>query len=70
MISVSYGFATLNTAGLLLSLSMPVVYDKYEDKIDHALEKAFERSKKLHRKFCDEVWSKIPHLHPKDKKTQ
>ena len=47
-----------------------MVYDKYEDKIDHALEKAFEQSKKLHRKFCDEVWSKIPHLHPKDKKTQ
>ena len=57
-------------AGLLLSLSVPLVYDKYDDKIDHALQKGYQQSMKLHKKLRDQVWSKIPHLHSTDKKIQ
>lgn len=47
-------------AVLVLLFSVPVIYDKYEDKIDPLAEKAWIEIKKQYAVFDAKVLSKIP----------
>ncbi|KAI3693654.1 hypothetical protein L1987_76602 [Smallanthus sonchifolius] len=60
IISNSYNFLTLVYILLVLLFSVPVVYDKYEDKIDPLAEKAWIEIKKQYAVFDEKVLSKIP----------
>ncbi|XP_041013353.1 reticulon-like protein B11 [Juglans microcarpa x Juglans regia] len=60
-------FLTLIYIGVILSLSVPYVYDKYQDKIDAKLFIMHEISQKQYRKIDDNLLKKIPVLN-KEKK--
>jgi len=47
---------------------LPVLYEKYEDKVDAFGEKAMIEIKKLYAKLDEKVLSKIPRGPLKDKK--
>lgn len=48
--------------------TLPVLYDKYEDPVDSAAEKAFAEIKKQYTVFDAKVLSKIPRGPLKDRK--
>lgn len=55
------------SAGVLLSLSAPLVYDKYQDSINPKLFTMLEILRKAYRKIDDNILKKIPILN-KEKK--
>ncbi|KAL0304350.1 UNVERIFIED_CONTAM: Reticulon-like protein B2 [Sesamum radiatum] len=61
-------FLTLFYIGFVLLLTVPVLYEKYEDKIDAFAEKAEAELKKQYAVFNVKVLSKIPKGPLKDKK--
>ncbi|GKV27007.1 hypothetical protein SLEP1_g36217 [Rubroshorea leprosula] len=61
-------FLTLFYIVFVLLYTVPVIYEKYEDKIDPFSEKAMAEIKKLYAVFDAKVLSKIPRGPLKDKK--
>ncbi|KAM7470463.1 hypothetical protein LguiA_008646 [Lonicera macranthoides] len=62
-------FLTLFYAVVLLSLSVPLVYDKFQDRIDEKLHIAYKAIQIQYKKIDDIVLRKLPMLN-KGKKTQ
>ncbi|KAM0015560.1 hypothetical protein Hdeb2414_s0032g00712121 [Helianthus debilis subsp. tardiflorus] len=60
IISNCYNFLTLVYISLVLLFSVPVIYDKFEDKIDPLAEKAWIEIKKQYAVLDEKVLSKIP----------
>lgn len=60
-------YFSLLTVFVLLH-TVPVLYDKYEDKVDAFAEKAEAEIKKHYAVFNDQVLSKIPRGPPRDKR--
>ncbi|XP_071702067.1 reticulon-like protein B2 [Rutidosis leptorrhynchoides] len=60
IISNSCNFLTLAYILVVLLFSVPVIYEKYEDKIDPLAEKAWIEIKKQYAVFDAKVLSKIP----------
>ncbi|KAJ7566593.1 hypothetical protein O6H91_02G110300 [Diphasiastrum complanatum] len=63
-------FLTLGYIGIVAGLTLPVLYNKYEDEIDKYLHKGVHEAKKQYRKIDELVLSKIPRAPPKGKKVQ
>jgi hypothetical protein len=63
-----FNFLTLVYIGVLLSLSVPVLYEKYQDQVDEKLTVAHKMIQTQYRKLDDNVLRKIP-LN-REKKTQ
>lgn len=63
-------FLTLVYLGVVLVLTVPVLYERHEDKIDRSLLQGFEQTCKLHRKLYDKVLKRVPQLAPKQKKVE
>ncbi|KAF2610476.1 hypothetical protein F2Q70_00009211 [Brassica cretica] len=61
-------FLTLAYIALVLLFTVPLVYDKYEDKVDSYGEKAMAELKKQYAVLDEKVLSKIPRGPSKDKK--
>ncbi|ESQ38386.1 hypothetical protein EUTSA_v10028886mg [Eutrema salsugineum] len=61
-------FLTLAYIALVLLFTLPLLYDKYEDKVDSYGEKAMAELKKQYAVFDAKVLSKIPRGPLKDKK--
>uniref|UniRef100_M0ZGC0 24 kDa seed maturation protein n=1 Tax=Solanum tuberosum TaxID=4113 RepID=M0ZGC0_SOLTU len=55
-------------AAFVLLHTIPVLYEKYEDKVDPLAEKAMHEIKKQYAVFDAKVLSKIPRGPLKDKK--
>ncbi|KAM0059960.1 hypothetical protein Hdeb2414_s0005g00187081 [Helianthus debilis subsp. tardiflorus] len=60
IISNCYNFLTLVYISIVLLFSVPVAYDKYEDKIDPLAEKAWIEIKKQYAVLDEKVLCKIP----------
>lgn len=56
--------------GILLSLSVPVLYDKYQEHIDHKLIMTHKVIQTQYKKIDDSILRKIPVPLNKEKKTQ
>ncbi|KZV22997.1 hypothetical protein F511_20398 [Dorcoceras hygrometricum] len=72
---ISYGgslfnFLTLVYIGVLLSLSLPILYSKYQIPINEKLTVAYEIARTQYRKIDDIILSKIPLPSNKEKKIQ
>ncbi|OMP06103.1 Reticulon [Corchorus olitorius] len=68
-LSVIAGLWVLSIVGMFVLLhTVPVLYEKYEDKVDPIAEKAFHEFKKQWAVFDAKVLSKIPRGPLKDKK--
>ncbi|KAM1030999.1 hypothetical protein FF1_034795 [Malus domestica] len=65
-----FNFLTLVYIGVLLSLSVPVLYDKYQDHIDDKLHVANRVIQAQYRKIDDSILKKIPLRSNKEKKLQ
>ncbi|CAM8994100.1 unnamed protein product [Rhodiola kirilowii] len=65
-----FNFLTLVYIGVLLSLSVPLVYDKYQDHIDDKLSIAHGVILTQYRKIDEKVLQKIQIPAGKGKKTQ
>ncbi|KAK6143558.1 hypothetical protein DH2020_023906 [Rehmannia glutinosa] len=65
-----FNFLTLLYIGVLLSLSLPVLYDKYQNPIDEKLNVAYNIAQVQYRKIDDKILRKIPLLSNKEKKTK
>ncbi|KAF9600251.1 hypothetical protein IFM89_005075 [Coptis chinensis] len=65
-----FNFFTLVYIGVLLSLSVPVMYDKYQDQVDEKLRVSEKFIITYYRKLDENVISKIPLPQSKEKKTQ
>ncbi|KAL2489216.1 Reticulon-like protein B11 [Forsythia ovata] len=65
-----FNFLTLLYIGILLSLSLPVLYDKYQNQIDDQLTVAHNIIQTQYRKIDDRVLRKISMSSDKDKKIQ
>ncbi|KAG8364232.1 hypothetical protein BUALT_Bualt19G0106800 [Buddleja alternifolia] len=65
-----FNFLTLVYIGVLLSLSVPVLYEKYQNPIDDKLSVAYNIVRIQYRKIDDKILSRIPFSSNKDKKTQ
>ncbi|XP_016467445.1 reticulon-like protein B5 [Nicotiana tabacum] len=63
-------FLTLFYILFVLLHTVPVLYEKYEDKVDPLAEKAMHEIKKQYAVFDDKVLSKIPRGPLKDKKRE
>ncbi|KAK4563230.1 hypothetical protein RGQ29_005657 [Quercus rubra] len=63
-------FLTLVYIGVILSLSVPVVYDKFQDHIDEKLCVIHRILQAQYRKIDDNILKKIPFPSNKQKKTQ
>lgn len=63
-----YHFVT--SAGVLLSLSVPVLYEKFQDHIDEKLCKIQRVIQMQYRKIDESLLKKIPLPQNKQKKTQ
>ena len=63
-----YSFLTLAYIALVLLFTVPLFYDKYEDKVDSYGEKAMAELKKQYAVLDAKVFSKIPRGPLKDKK--
>ncbi|CAN4108336.1 unnamed protein product [Withania somnifera] len=63
-------FLTLFYISFLLLHTIPVLYEKYEDKVDPLAEKAMHEIKKQYAVFDAKVLSKIPRGPLKDKKRE
>ncbi|XP_043697623.1 reticulon-like protein B11 isoform X2 [Telopea speciosissima] len=64
-----FSFLTLVYIGALISLTVPALYDKYQDHVDDKLYKALEVLSTHYRKI-DNILSKIPRPVNKEKKIQ
>ncbi|CAI9775764.1 unnamed protein product [Fraxinus pennsylvanica] len=62
------GFLTLVYIITVLLCTVPVLYEKYEDKVDSLAEKAMAELKKMYAVLDDKVLSKIPRGPSKDQK--
>ncbi|KAL9244942.1 hypothetical protein vseg_018656 [Gypsophila vaccaria] len=66
-----FSFVTFVYIGILLALSVPVLYEKYQNQIDDKLHVAFRVAESGYRKLDQVVLSKIPvSLYKKKKKSQ
>ncbi|PIN17601.1 Reticulon [Handroanthus impetiginosus] len=65
-----FNFLTFVYIGVILSLSLPVLYDKYQNPIDDKLSVAYNIARVQYRKFDDKILRKIPWPSNKEKKTQ
>ncbi|KAI3448135.1 hypothetical protein Pfo_004800 [Paulownia fortunei] len=65
-----FNFLTLVYIGVLLSISLPVLYDKYQNPIDDKLSVAYNIAQVQYRKIDDKILRKIPLPSNKEKKTQ
>lgn len=65
-----FNFLTLVYIGILLSLSVPVLYDKYQEHIDHKLIMTHKVIQTQYKKIDDSILRKIPVPLNKEKKTQ
>ncbi|KAH6834333.1 Reticulon family protein [Perilla frutescens var. hirtella] len=65
-----FNFLTLIYIGVLLSLSLPVLYDKYQNPIDDKLSVACNIARIQYQKIDSMVLQKIPLPSNKEKKTQ
>ncbi|KAK2985844.1 hypothetical protein RJ640_018710 [Escallonia rubra] len=65
-----FNFLTLVYTGVILSLSLPMLYDKYQDQIDDKLIVAHKIFQAQYKNFDDNVLRKIPLPVKKEKKTQ
>lgn len=65
-----FNFLTLVYIGVLLSLSVPLLYEKRQDQIDDKLIIAHKVIQAQYRKLDEKVLSKIPFPKNKEKKTQ
>ncbi|KAK0580455.1 hypothetical protein LWI29_002120 [Acer saccharum] len=65
-----FNFLTLVYIGILLSLSVPVVYDKYQDHIDEKLCIITRVVRTQYHKIDEKFLKKIPMSQIKEKKTQ
>ncbi|KAJ8479707.1 hypothetical protein OPV22_023434 [Ensete ventricosum] len=68
MVGSSVNFLTLVYVLFVTLHTVPVLYEKYEDKVDAAAEKAMAEIKKQYAVLDDKVLSKIPRGPLKDKK--
>lgn len=57
-------------AGLVILLSIPALYEKYEDQVDRYADIAYNEFRKLFSQFNAHVISKIPKNFSKGKKMQ
>ncbi|XP_044509604.1 reticulon-like protein B11 [Mangifera indica] len=65
-----FNFLTLIYIGVLLSLSVPVLYDKYQDHIDEKLCQTHRVFQTQYRKIEDNLRKRIPLPQQKEKKIQ
>ncbi|KAK1291675.1 Reticulon-like protein B11 [Acorus calamus] len=65
-----FSFLTLVYIGVVVSFTIPVMYDKYQDLVDEKLNVAHKVIQKQYRKIDDCILSKISGPVNKDKKTQ
>ncbi|XP_027120077.1 reticulon-like protein B11 [Coffea arabica] len=65
-----FNFLSLLYIGVLLSLSLPFLYDKYQDQIDTKLVVAYDSVQVQYRKLDHKLLRKIPGMLNKEKKTQ
>ncbi|CAA2997256.1 reticulon B11 [Olea europaea subsp. europaea] len=65
-----FNFLTLAYTGVLLSLSLPVLYAKYQKQIDEKLIIAHKIIQTQYRKIDEQILRKIPMPSKNDKKTQ
>lgn len=65
-----FNFLTLLYIGTLLILTLPLVYDKYQNQIDDKLSVAHNIIQTQYRKIDDRVLRKLSTPSDKDKKTQ
>ncbi|CDP19164.1 unnamed protein product [Coffea canephora] len=65
-----FNFLSLLYIGVLLSLSLPFLYDKYQDQIDIKLVVAYDSVQVQYRKLDHKLLRKIPGMLNKEKKTQ
>ncbi|KAL6546119.1 hypothetical protein OROGR_009993 [Orobanche gracilis] len=65
-----FDFLTLVYIGVLLCLSLPVLYDKYQNLIDDKLNVAYGIAQIQYRVIEEKLLSKIPLLSNKEKKIQ
>ncbi len=56
--------------GIILAQTLPFIYDKYEDVIDHHANKISEQAQVHYKKLDENVFSKIPRAPVKEKKIQ
>lgn len=61
-------FLTLVYLGVLLLLSVPVLYERHEEKIDHTLKRGLEQTHQLQGKLHEQVVAKIPQLASREQK--
>jgi hypothetical protein len=60
----------ITSTGVLLSLSVPLVYDKYQHHIDEKICLAHKIIQEQYKKIHDAILKKIPLPSNKEKKTQ
>ncbi|KAH7834039.1 hypothetical protein Vadar_012159 [Vaccinium darrowii] len=65
-----FNFITMVYIGILLSLSVPVLYEKYQDWVDEKLILAHKIIQTQYRKLDDNVLGKIPMPLNKEKKSK
>ncbi|CAI9108269.1 OLC1v1007837C1 [Oldenlandia corymbosa var. corymbosa] len=65
-----FNFLTLLYIGVLLSLSMPILYEMYQDQIDSNLLLAYNVARAQYRKLDQTVLRRISGAMSKEKKTQ
>ncbi|KAJ4716239.1 Reticulon-like protein [Melia azedarach] len=65
-----FNFLTLVYIGILLSLSVPLLYDKFQDRIDEKLCQTHRVLQTQYRKIDENLLKKIPIPQTKEKKIQ
>ncbi|CAM6116569.1 unnamed protein product [Calypogeia fissa] len=65
-----FSFLTLLYIGVVLSHTVPLLYEKYEDEIDKYAKMAGDHAHTQYKKFDATVLSKIPRAPAQEKKTQ
>ncbi|XP_059647829.1 reticulon-like protein B11 [Cornus florida] len=65
-----FNFLTLLYIGVLLSMSVPVLYHKYQDQVDEKLMVAHKTIHTQYRKIDNNILQKIPMVRNKEKKAQ
>jgi hypothetical protein len=65
-----FNLLTLIYICIVLALTVPFIYDKYEDVIDHHANRISEQAQAHYKKLDENVFSKIPKAPVKEKKIQ
>lgn len=65
-----FDFLTLGYTSLVIFLTIPALYEKYEDQVDRYADIAYNEFRKLFTQFNVHVISKMPKNFPKGKKMQ